>query len=240
MQTGRVHSSKKFILWAAIAVLALPMTASAKTAVESFVLQCSSGCDAAAAAIRQIPGARVDQVYQNVPGLAVTLPVTAVPAIQGRSDIVGMTKDLAVTLPPPADVQSLAAASGTQVLSAAQLPGFIGARPADYSFNNGLINAGTLQSQGFLGNGVLVANIDSGTANNPTVVAALAGTVIGGESFVTGDAVASATSTLNNPHGTETGSMIAAHAIFLFPNTSTLVQSLLIHAPSSVIPCAQL
>jgi len=241
MQTGRVRGFKVSILWAGIAIaLAVPMAAGAKTAVQSFVLQCSPGCDAAAAAIRQIPGARVDQVYQNVPGLAVTLPVSAVPAVQGRSDVVGMTKDILVSLPPPADVQNLPAASSTQVLSATQLPGFIGARPADYSFNNDLIGASALQSQGFLGNGVVVADIDSGTANNPTVVPALAGTVIGGESFVPGDPVASATSTLNNPHGTETGSMIAAHAIFLFANTSTLVQSLQVHAPSSVIPCSVL
>jgi hypothetical protein len=241
MLTRKIRVLKVSILGAALGiVLTLPMAAATKSAVESFVLQCSPGCDAAAAAIRQIPGARVNQVYQNVPGLAVTLPVSAVPAVQGRSDIVGMTKDLAVSLPPPADVQSLPAASGNQVFTAAQLPGFIGARPADYSFNNNLINATALQNQGILGNGVLVAVIDSGTANNPSVVPALAGTVIGGESFVPGDAVASPTSTLNGSHGTWVGTVIAGHAIFLFSNTSTLVQSLQIHAPSSVIPCAQL
>jgi subtilisin family serine protease len=241
MQTGRLRLPKVSILWAAIGIaLALPWAAGATTAVESFVLQCSPGCDAAAAAIRQIPGARVNQVYQNVPGLAVTLPVSAVPAVQGRSDIVGMTKDLPVSLPPPADAQNLPAASGSQVFTAAQLPGFIASRPADYSFNNDLINATALQSQGILGNGVVVAVIDSGTANNPAVVPALAGTVIGGESFVPGDPVASATSTQNGDHGTWVGTVIAGHAIFLFPNASTLVQSLQIHAPSSVIPCALL
>jgi hypothetical protein len=240
MQTGRVRVPKVAILCTAIVLaIALPVAASA-VAVESFILQCTPGCDAAAAAIRQIPGARVNQVYQNVPGLAVTLPVSAVPAVQGRSDVVGMTKDLAVNLPPPANVQSLPAASGSQVFTAAQLPGFIAARPADYSFNNDLINATALQTQGILGNGVVVGVIDSGTANNPSVVAALTGTVIGGESFVTGDPVASATSTLNGQHGTWVGTVIAGHAIFLFPNTSTLVQSLQIHAPSSVIPCALL
>lgn len=240
MQTARIHVPKILTLWAAIVVLILPMAAGAKTAVQSFVLQCSPGCDAAAAAIRLIPGARVDKVYVNVPGLAVTLPVSAVPAVQGRSDVVGMTKDLAVSLPPPADVQHLSAASGTQVVTAAQLPGFVGARPADYSFNNSVIGATSLQSQGILGNGVLVAVIDSGTANNPAVVPALSGTVIGGESFVPGDAVASPTSTLNGDHGTLVGTVIAGHAIFLFSDASTLVQSLKIHAPSSVIPCAQL
>jgi len=242
MQTGRNRAPRVAFRWAAIVITLafFPMAAGAKTAVQSFVLQCSPGCDAAAAAIRLIPGARVDKVYQNVAGLAVTLPVSAVPAVQGRSDIVGMAKDLAVSLPPPADLQSLAAASGTQVVTAAQLPGFAGARPADYSFNNSVIGATALQSQGITGNGVVVAVIDSGTANNPAVVPSLAGTVIGGESFVPGDAVASPTSTLNGSHGTIVGSVIAGHAIFLFPDTSIFVQSLKIHAPSSVIPCAQL
>jgi hypothetical protein len=241
MQTGRIRAPKGTILWAALVItLVLPLAAGATTAVESFVLQCATGCDAVATAVRAIPGARVSQVYQNIPGLAVTLPVSAVPTIQGRSDVVGMTKDLAVKLPPPADVQKLPSAASSQVFTAAQLPGFIGARPADYSFNNNLINATALQSQGILGNGVVVAIIDSGTANNPSVVPALSGTVIGGESFVTGDTVTSATSTLNGDHGTWVGTVIAGHAIFLFPTTSTLVQSLLLHAPSSVVPCSAL
>jgi hypothetical protein len=240
MQARRIVP-KGSMLWAAVFItLVLPMAAGAKTAVESFVLQCASGCGSVAAAVRQIPGATVNQIYQNIPGLAVTLPVSAVPAIQGRVDVVGMTKDLAVKLPKPTDVQKLPTASGSQVFTAAQLPGFIGARPADYSFNNNLINATSLQNQGILGNGVVVAVIDSGTANNPTVVPALSGTVIGGESLVTGDAVTSATSTLNGDHGTWVGTVIAGHAIFLFDNTSTLVQSLLVNAPSSVVPCSAL
>src|SRR6185295_18842399 len=184
-------------------------------------------------------GARVNLVYQNVAGLAVTLPVSSVPAIQGRSDVTGMTKDLAVSLPPPADTQALPAPSSSQVVTTAQLPGFIGARPADYSFNNDLIGATTIQNQGFLGSGVVVAIIDSGTANNSTVVPSLAGSVIGGENFVAGDPF-SATSTGNGQHGTWVGTVIAGHVIFLFNNTSTIVQSLQMHAPSSVIPCSQL
>jgi hypothetical protein len=240
MQKWKSQPSKASILWVAIVLsLVLPLAASA-AASQSFVLQCSPRCDAVAAAVSQIPGARVDQVYQNVPGLAVTLPITAVAAIQGRSDVTGMAKDLAVNLPPRTVEQALPAAASSQAITTAQLPGFIGARPADYSFNNDLIGATALQNQGYLGNGVVVAIIDSGTANNPSVVPALAGSVIGGESTVVGDTVPSATSTLNGPHGTWVGTVIAGHAIFLFSNTSTLVRSLQQHAPSSVIPCSQL
>src|SRR4029077_207448 len=41
----------------------------------------------------------------------------------------------------------------------------------------------------------------------------------------------------NDWHGTAVGAMIAAHANFLFANTSALVRSLTINAPASVIPC---
>src|SRR6185369_9586879 len=122
------HLSKASILFTAVLTLGLPIAASA--ASQSFVLQCASRCDAVAAAISQIPGARVDQVYQNVNGLAVTLPASAIAAIQAR--------------PAPAS---------TQVVTTAQLPVFIGARPADYSFNNDLVGATAIQNQGYLGTG---------------------------------------------------------------------------------------
>jgi len=65
------------------------------------------------------------------------------------------------------------------------------------------------------------AVIDSGTANNPDVVPAIAGSVIGGENFVEGDPE-SATSTANGPHGTWVGSTIAGHTAFLFSPDSGL------------------
>ena len=226
-------------LWAALTLaLAIPAVSSA-TALESFIVQCAPKCDAVAAAVRQIPGARVDQVYKNVPGLAVTLPVSAVPVLQARSDVAGMTKDTTVSLPPTDLMQELPAADSFQVIEAASLPGFIDTMPADYDFNNDLIGATALHDEGYLGTNVVVAIIDSGTANSPTVPA-LAGSVIGGENFVVGDPVPSATSRLNGNHGTWVGTAVAAHAIFLFNNTSVLIQSLQEHAPDSVIPCSEL
>jgi len=64
--------------------------------------------------------------------------------------------------------------------------------------------------------------------------------VIGGENFVptAQDPVSSATSRLNDWHGTGTADMIAAHANFLFASTSRLAQSVLVHAPGSAINCA--
>jgi hypothetical protein len=48
-------------LWAAILALVLPIAAQA-VATESFIIQCSPSCSATAAAINQIPGARVVQI----------------------------------------------------------------------------------------------------------------------------------------------------------------------------------
>ena len=137
--------------------------------------------------------------------------------------------------PVAASSATLETAEAQEIVEA-DLAGFIGARPADYSFNNAQINAAGVQAAGNVGAGVVVAVIDSGTTNAP-VVPALAGTVIGGESFVAGDTVGSATSRRNGPHGTWVGTVIAGHANFLFANTSTLVRSLRLHAPSSVIAC---
>ncbi|HXI30722.1 MAG TPA: S8 family serine peptidase, partial [Vicinamibacterales bacterium] len=130
------------------------------------------------------------------------------------------------------------AAPDAQVIPDDRLTEFIGDRPADYSFNNALIKADGAQRAGNLGQNAVVAVIDSGTANSP-VVPALTGTVIGGESLVPAatDPVLSPTSRRNGPHGTWVGTVIAGHANFLFANTSTLVRSLRIHAPDSVIAC---
>ena len=237
MRQESVRSTKALVC-ALVLVLAIPAAASA-TPLESFIVQCDPKCDAVAAAVRQIPGARVDQVYKNVPGLAVTMPVDAVPALQARPDVAGMTKDATVTLPPTDLVHEVGTADAAQVISTAALPGFFDTMPADYDFNNDLIGATELHDEGYIGTGVVVAIIDSGTANSPTVPA-LAGSVIGGENFVVGDPVASATSRNNGNHGTWVGTAIAAHTIFLFNNTSALIQSLQMHAPDSVIPCSEL
>ena len=73
----------------------------------------------------------------------------------------------------------------------------------------------------------------------PTAATAIAGTVIGGENFVPAvqDPVASATSRLNDFHGTATANMIAAHANFSFASTSALARSVRTHAPASIFDC---
>ena len=208
---------------------------------KDLIVHCKDTCAAVTTAIEQIPGARINYIYENVAGLAVTLPTDAVDAIEARSDVQNVSKDLLVAAPQPPELVPLAA-EGDLPLDPATLPELSGGvLPASYNVNNNQTGAAVLHAEGKIGSVVVVGVIDSGTANAPTVPA-LAGTVIGGENFVplAQDPVASATSRLNDSHGTFVGCMIAAHANFLFNNASILVRSLNIHSPESVIPCTLL
>jgi len=203
---------------------------------QRFIVHCPGACLAVAAYVRDL-GGDVTQEYENIEAIAVEVPAARladVPTIPGARAV---WKDAVIAAPAPvAAATADVAADDAQVIGENDLAQFIGARPADYSFNNSLINAASVQAGGNVGQGIITAVIDTGTANAP-VVPSLAGTVIGGESFVTNDLVQSATSRKNRPHGTWVGTVIAGHANFLFLNTSRLVRSLRIHAPSSVILC---
>ena len=120
-----------------------------------------------------------------------------------------------------------------QALDAEALAQTIASLPNDYNFNNSLINAAPIHAAGNTGQGIIVGLIDTGTTNS-VVVPSLAGTVIGGENFLPADPVTSATSRRNDPHGTWTGGVIASHAVFGFANTSSLIRSMKLHAPSSI------
>jgi subtilisin family serine protease len=232
---------KKLSLSLCLLALLAGFTAQARAeAVDDYLIQCRTSCDSVIAAVNQVSGAQINQVFRNVAGIAVTLPVAAAADLQTHTDVVNVTKDVPVNVPVPLVDQPLAA-DGVQELSAADLSQLVQVAPANYSFNNVLTGAATYHDQGKFGNGIVVAIIDSGTANSP-VVPALAGSVIGGENLipVAQDPVTSATSRFNDPHGTWVGTMIAGHANFLFANTSLLVRSLQVHAPDSVIPCTLL
>jgi subtilisin family serine protease len=94
-----------------------------------------------------------------------------------------------------------------------------------------------LHAAGKFGQNVVVAVIDSGTANVSTLPA-LSGSIIGGETFVpAAQDPLSATHRENGSHGTMTAEMAIAHAAFVFPNASAFVQALNRYAPGSAIPC---
>ena len=206
------------------------------TARQRFIVNCPGACAAVAASVRDM-GGDVTRQFENVEAIAVEVPSARGSDMTTLPGVAEVWKDVPVRAPAPVAASSVTLETGdAQAIGETDLAGFIGARPADYNFNNSQINAAGVLAGGNLGAGVIVAVIDSGTANAP-VVPALAGTVVGGETFVVGDPVASATSRRNGPHGTWVGTVIAAHANFLFANTSALVRSLRLHAPASVIAC---
>jgi subtilisin family serine protease len=192
-------------------------------------------------------GGRVKQRYENVEALAADIPAERLTEVLAAVGSARVVKDTLISPPRPiagaggVKTRGLQAppvrAAQVRSVSAEAFPRITSALPADYNFNNGLIGATALHAQGLFGDGVVVAVIDTGVTNQPDLVPALAGSVIGGESFQPTDPVTSPTSHLNDPHGTEVGTVIAGHAFFVFPDFLDIVPSLNQHAPDSIVAC---
>ena len=185
-------------------------------------------------------GGTIRHEFNNVNAVSATVPATALVNLSSVPEF-KVRKAPQVLAPKPHAPKGFKGvvqlqATGHRVFDAATLIKSANTLPADYTFNNTLINAAPVQAGGDLGQNVIVAVIDSGTANNGDVVPALSDTVIGGESLVPADEdpVTSATSTSNGPHGTWVGTMIAGHAGFVFSTDSCLVQSVKLNAPNSL------
>lgn len=217
-------------------LLAAVLLAAPMLAQQRVIVLCQTDCSGVEAATAAAGGTTYMRL-SNVPVVGVDVSDEMTDALMARDDVVSVSPDLIIERAPVE--KTAVSATDAQPLSAADVTELAATSPSDYSFNNTLIGADAFQAAGNLGQ-TLVAVIDSGTANNAGVVPALAGSVIGGESFVplAEDPVTSATSTANDPHGTWVGTVIAGHAAFLFLDTSTLVQSLQVHAPGSVVPFA--
>jgi subtilisin family serine protease len=204
---------------------------------EKIIVQCAGDCADTAVDVTRL-GGRIDTRFRNVAALAATIPSDQVQPLTKLSSVKGLTKDKLLSSPRPIDTRTVAARSNakTQVLTSAALTDLRSRRPLNFLYNDIMTGAAVLLEQDITGRGVVVAVIDSGTANNADVVASLADTVVGGENFVDLPDEPSATSTLNDPHGTMVGTMIAGHAAIVLPNDDDLVLSLMEHSPDSVIP----
>lgn len=213
---------------------------------DRIIVQCSADCAAAEADLLKL-GASINARFDNVAALTVTLPAGQLSTLSTLPSIKDVAKSRTLKLPGRKTSEgrktrvTLATLKDLQpqILKDTALADVIAKQPLDFGFDNALNKATVLHKEGQTGKGVIVALIDTGTANNADVVPALAGSVIGGEtlvSFADPATEPSATSTLNDAHGTMTGTMIAGHVAFAFPNTSRLVQSLNVHAPNSVLP----
>jgi subtilisin family serine protease len=169
-------------------------------------------------------GGTVTQVFQNVNALAATVPSGGLATLSGIAGF-KVAKDAQQSVPAPTHP-----ASATETLPDITATPGGGPGAADFKFNNTLIRADVVQAGGVTGSGTIVAVIDTGVANAPSVTS-LYGRVIGGESFTTTDTF-SATSTKNHQHGTRVGSMIAGKADPGFLADSCLAQAVQRHAPA--------
>src|SRR6266850_287279 len=202
-------------------------------------------------AIRRL-GGDITYEYENVDAVAASLPEDKLLSLSVLIGATALYKDISMRAPDPIGIPGRQPKKGVTLLKLTPegaivlngddmgqpglAPGTQGRSGINTTFNNPFTGAAELHADGNRGKGVIVAVVDSGVANS-TPVMSLAGSVIGGETFVPDDPVHSATSTHNDPHGTQVGALIAAHAGFIFGNDSRLVQSLLIHDPDSVIRC---
>src|SRR5262245_10651647 len=204
---------------------------------EAVIVQCTRPCAPVIAAVAAAGGA-VTQQYQNVDAIAARVPKRAISALLSVVGADAVRKDLEVAQPRPfelADVTGQLAVP--QALDPAASAKVSATQPANYNYNLAFTNVAPLHAAGKFGQNVVVAVIDSGTANVPQIPA-LSGSVIGGESFVpVHEDTLSATHHENGSHGTMTAEMVAAHADFLFSTTSRLVQALKRYAPGSAIAC---
>jgi subtilisin family serine protease len=212
----------------------------APVTLENVVIQCSSDCGAVAQQINSV-GGDVYRSYKNIAAIAATVPAHIVRQLETSGRIKTISKDILVAQPSPRQAINLRNVTGPASISRINLNtsairNYLPYLPRNYNFNNSLTGATDLHSRDITGRDIIVAVIDTGTANNADIVPALAGSVIGGENFIDLPNEPSATSTLNDPHGTWVSSMIAAHLGIVAPNDTPLVQSLLTHAPDSVLP----
>jgi len=246
-----MSSSRLWIRWSAAgAITLLLLAAGVATAAAAdgtrrgLILRVAKPYDRVVEAVRDLDG-EVNHQYENVDAIAVDLPEERVPEILALVGPGKVSKDPMIAQPHSVkrnrgewgNVPTEMDAGLAQALDEAALKEIAAAVPNDYSFNNVAIGASTLHAEGYLGQGMTVAIIDSGTANSP-VVPALAGRVLGGENFVAADPVPSATSRQNGPHGTWVGTVIAGNVIFGYSSTSTFVSSLQKFAPSALYgPC---
>jgi subtilisin family serine protease len=229
--------------WLASVLCALPLLGGALPSVAAdgtmrgLIIRGPKPYDSLVATVRDL-GGEVTQQYENVDAIAASVPegrLAELAALLGPGKI---SKDAMVAQPHGVARPERHRTSGAEVEAQAGEPRLLSeqelaALPTDYTFNNGLIGASALHAQGLYGQGMTVAIIDSGTANS-SAVPTLGGRVVGGESFVPGDPVASATSRFNGHHGTWVGTVIAGNVQWGYYNTSPFVVALKKYAPTAI------
>jgi hypothetical protein len=180
--------------------------------------------------------------YRNIDAIAATIPVTRLAAFEAMPEVVTIEKDRKIDLSKLRGDLEAGGSEYTHTIDAAEPSGdvasFTESAPDGYfPIETDLMNASDFWSAtGHFGEAVVVGIVDSGTAD----VSAISGRVLGGESFLSAvpslEDGLSATSPLNNSHGTWVATTLGADVVFGFPSTSTLVQALDAYIPEAVMP----
>ncbi len=183
----------------------------------------------------QSQGGKVTYQYKYLNAIAAEIPQDKIAGLLAAGGITSLSKDLMVDLPSSVDVnrgRPMAAPARTDIvaasmdqLTAQQIAG-TAAQPSGYIVNNTLMGLDSLFASGHIGQGIVVALIDSGIRPG---FPHISGSVIGGEDLV-GDGLGFS-NFANGGHGTFVSGMIAAHVSLGFPSASSLVQAVNRYAP---------
>jgi subtilisin family serine protease len=217
---------------AAVAVVAAASPASA----DSVIVRCARPCTQAIAAVTS-NGGTVTYRYKYVNAIAAEAPPAALAAVRAALGAGAVRKDVLVDVPASArdrsgsEIAATIAAESATALDAAEIAAMAEANPSGYRINNVNLNLTALHANGFAGQNMRVALIDSGIRPGFPHIS-LDNSVIGGEDFVNDGRGFSHTQ--NGPHGTQTAGMISANVVF----TTGLAGLLAPHCPSCIGPAA--
>jgi subtilisin family serine protease len=174
-------------------------------------------------------GGRVTYTFTYVDGIAAEVPEDALPVISGFPGVLAIHKDLDTGMPTSVNsIRSRLAGQANVVatdfstplsrISSKDLKSLASSRAETYSINNAGTRIERLHAQGFTGEGVLVALIDSGVRNGFKLAQ---DSIIGGIDFVddgapgpAGDSQSDWKKESNDGHGTFTAGLIAGNAMF--------------------------
>ncbi|MCI0567432.1 MAG: S8 family serine peptidase [Acidobacteria bacterium] len=194
----------------------------------------------------QSSGGTVTRQYKNFNGIAARIPRTAIQGLSQFTPPGSVTKDLSFPLPSPIDEHALRTSSmvpesdvlrieseAVESIAAADFQEFAATHPDAYLVNNTTTGVNTLHADGFSGQGVVVAVIDSGIRPGYPHLS-LDGSVIGCEDFI-GD-VNGCSNAANDGHGTFVAGMISANVIFQFNTASTFFRATNAYLPAAIVP----
>ncbi len=213
--------------------------------LEPVLIRTARPYESVAEAIRSA-GGTITREYRHFDGLAARVPRSALPGIGRLIGPGSLSKDGMVSLPrPPGIDRSLPAGlprtgderlipfEAAEAIPAAGVAAFAAAHPEAYLINNTLSNVDPLHADGFGGQGIVVAVIDSGIRPGFFHLES-DGSIIGCEDFV-GDGFG-CSNPGNSGHGTFVAGMISANAVFGFNPASGFFRSLQAHLPDAILP----